>query len=149
MQRVEQINNRIIEHFTAPSVSSGSSNPSSSVSNTTRKMMEVCNGNNYLTGDTSQMCGCNTENTIVNNNVGDGTNLIDLCTDGSMPNNTIGANYCKPGHAKIVYELGDSSTRLSNPTGTISYRINALNEDKSKARKPAVIKRWCAAIPQK
>jgi len=154
MQRVEEFGNfntRIFEKATnvttkvspsvskAPSVSKTPSysqapmSPSSSVIGPSgKKMITLCQGNNYITGDNDQECGCNAAQTTVHHSVGDGTNEVDYCTNGKLPSNETGY-YCGPSASKLIYVP---------ETNEITYRSNAFTEPMP--NKPAVIKRWCA-----
>lgn len=148
MQRVEGFNNRIIEHLSAPSPTSTNGPSSSSTSSTNGPssssvvssssgssgptMIALCQGSNYLTGDSNPSCGCNRENTTVRYQTGDGNVLVDMCSDGSAPVSNTGT-YCANGKTKLVYEISNN---------TISYRSNALSQNNPSV--PAITRRWCA-----
>jgi hypothetical protein len=95
-------------------------------------MITLCEGNNYITGDNDQECGCNAAHTTVYHSVGDGTNEVDYCTNGKLPSHETGY-YCGPSASKLIYVP---------ETNEITYRSNAFTEPSP--NKPALIKRWCA-----
>jgi hypothetical protein len=124
---------RVIEHLSdaSPSISTPqipTHNPSIS-----HEKVKLCDGSDYLTGDSSSNCACNVDNETVHHQTGDGKVLVDMCSDGSVPKNNTG-NYCLgPNSYKLVYDISNDK---------ISYRKNAMTQIGESI--PAVTRRWCS-----
>jgi len=141
MQHVNKFS-RVIEHLSdsSPSISFAPSisNLTPSTSHAThhiisKRKVDLCDGSDYLTGDITENCACNVENTTVHHQTGDGKVLVDMCSDGSVPKNNTG-DYCSaPNSYKLVYEISNNK---------ISYRKNAMTQIGESV--PAVTRRWCA-----